>query len=182
MKRLPKKKAGRAKKIGGISIIRTTLAKNFILNLESNKSLNILERGNYFMIVRNFMKQAKTTVAIVVVVLFALILNGCSQSTANVSAPTTSTAASSSHDSHATPATTEVAQNIPHYFEDPEKAKPFPKTLDPETMKTAAAKQAYAIARRIPEVLAQQPCYCFCDKGFGHGSLLHCHIDNHSAD
>lgn len=134
------------------------------------------------MIVRNFAQQTKAAGLLIVVALFALILNGCSQSAANVSAPTTATAASSSHDSHTTPATTEVAQNIPHYFEDPEKAKPFPKTLDPEKMKTPAAKQAYAIALRIPEVLAQQPCYCFCDKGFGHGSLLHCHIDNHSAD
>lgn len=134
------------------------------------------------MIVRNFVKQAKTTFAIVVVTLFALMLNACSQSAANVSAPVASEVASGSHDTHANAVTTEVAQNIPHYFEDPEKAKPFPKTLDPEKMKTAAAKQAYAVARRIPEVLAQQPCYCFCDKGFGHGSLLHCHIDNHSAD
>lgn len=134
------------------------------------------------MIVRDVAKQIKAIGSLIGLVLIALIMNGCSQGAANVSAPATTAVASSSHDSHATPATTEVAQNIPHYFEDPEKAKPFPKTLDPEKMKTPAAKQAYAIARRIPEVLAQQPCYCFCDKGFGHGSLLHCHIDNHSAD
>jgi hypothetical protein len=119
---------------------------------------------------------------IVVIACFALLLNGCSQSAAHVTAPTAAPAAAASHDSHATPATTEIAQNIPHYFEDPEQAKPFPKTLDPDSMKTAAAKQAYAAAKRIPEVLAQQPCYCFCDRGHGHGSLLHCHIDNHSAD
>lgn len=108
-----------------------------------------------------------------------VVLSGCQQNEATVSAPAASPAA---HSSHASPAATEVAQLVPHYFADPNEAKPFPKTLDPATMKTPAAKQAYAIARRIPEVLAQQPCYCFCDRGFGHGSLLDCHIDNHSAD
>ncbi len=110
--------------------------------------------------------------------LLAVSLTGCNHNNATTVASTPA-----SHSGHAAdvPAT-EIAQKIPHYFEDPNEAKPFPKTLDPATMKTAATKQAYAAARRIPEVLAQQPCYCFCDKGFGHGSLLHCHIDNHSAD
>ena len=31
--------------------------------------------------------------------------------------------------------------------------------------------RAYEIAHEIPEVLAQQPCYCYYEK-FGHGSLL----------
>lgn len=121
--------------------------------------------------------------AVLLVCLFSLCLAGCRQSqTLGTSSPEV-VASASSHGQHATDAApTEVAQNIPHYFDDPEQAKPFPKTLDPEKMKSTAAKQAYAAARRIPEVLAQQPCYCFCDKGFGHGSLLHCHIDNHSAD
>ncbi len=130
------------------------------------------------------MKSTSASLLLLACALFVLWLSGCSQSTAT--APAASTTAAASHSDHATsaatPATTEVAQNIPHYFDDPEQAKPFPKTLDPDSMKTAAAKQAYATARRIPEVLAQQPCYCYCDRGHGHGSLLHCHIDNHSAD
>lgn len=72
-------------------------------------------------------------------------------------------------------------QNVPHFHENPEEAKPFPKTLDPAQFADPTIRQAYTIARRIPAVLAQQPCYCFCDKGFGHGSLLDCHIDDHSA-
>ncbi len=115
--------------------------------------------------------------------LLLLLLSGCHHGQEAASDAAEPAAVASSHNSHAAdvPAT-EIAQKIPHYFDNPDEAKPFPKTLDPDTMKSAAAKQAYAAARRIPEVLAQQPCYCFCDKGFGHGSLLHCHIDNHSAD
>lgn len=120
---------------------------------------------------------------ILLVCLSSLCLTGCRQNQAIDTSSSEVVASASSHGHNSSDAApTEVAQNIPHYFDDPEQAKPFPKTLDPEKMKSAAAKQAYAAARRIPEVLAQQPCYCFCDKGFGHGSLLHCHIDNHSAD
>ncbi len=69
---------------------------------------------------------------------------------------------------------------VPAYFKTAEAAKPYPKTLAPETFQHPAQVKAYAVARRIPGVLAQQPCYCHCDK-MGHGSLLHCHIDSHSA-
>jgi hypothetical protein len=131
---------------------------------------------------KGYLRRTCVELAAMVCLLCASLLSGCSHSAATVSAPAASPATATSHNHDATPAATEVAQNIPHYYDDPEKAKPFPKTLDPDSMKTAAAKQAYAAARRIPEVLAQQPCYCFCDRGFGHGSLLHCHIDNHSAD
>ncbi len=131
------------------------------------------------------MKKQDTTMrpgsaVVLLVCLFSMLLSGCRQNQVTASPEATEVAAS--HANHAAAPATEIAQKIPHYFEDPEAAKPFPKTLDPDTLKSAAAKQAYAAARRIPEVLAQQPCYCFCDKGFGHGSLLHCHIDNHSAD
>jgi hypothetical protein len=71
--------------------------------------------------------------------------------------------------------------DVPHYYENPDDAKPFPATLDPSQFADPAVKQAYAVARRIPEVLAAQPCYCYCHENFGHGSLLHCHVDDHSA-
>ncbi|MBS1810771.1 MAG: hypothetical protein JST84_21585 [Acidobacteria bacterium] len=103
-------------------------------------------------------------------------LTACSQQSAP--APVTT----SGHSNHQpTPAKTETAQKIPHYFADPAQAKPFPKTLDPAQFSAPSIKKAYETARRIPEVLAQQPCFCYCDQGFGHGSLLDCHIDDHSA-
>ena len=30
---------------------------------------------------------------------------------------------------------------------------------------------AYELAAKIPAVLYQQPCYCYCDRGMGHNSL-----------
>jgi hypothetical protein len=43
------------------------------------------------------------------------------------------------------------------------------------------AREAYDVARRIPETLAQLPCYCECDKAFGHKSLHTCFVDDHAS-
>ena len=58
----------------------------------------------------------------------------------------------------------------------------MPKTLPPEQFSSASVQAAYRIAQNYPDVLAQQPCYCYCDAGLGHKSLLDCHIDTHSAE
>jgi hypothetical protein len=55
----------------------------------------------------------------------------------------------------------------------------LPKTLDPNLFKRRA-KEAYQVAREIPEVLAQMPCFCECE-AFGHENLLDCFIDQHGA-
>ena len=55
----------------------------------------------------------------------------------------------------------------------------LPKTLDPSLFK-GKAKQTYQIAREIPQVLAQMPCFCECE-AFGHENLLDCFIDHHGA-
>lgn len=39
---------------------------------------------------------------------------------------------------------------------------------------------AYELAAKIPTVLHQQPCYCFCDR-MGHNSLHSCFEDTHGA-
>ena len=71
-------------------------------------------------------------------------------------------------------------QRIPDYYKTEAEAKPFPKTLDPAQFSHRAVQRAYRAAREIPAVLAQQPCYCYCDR-MGHKGLLACHRDNHSA-
>lgn len=43
------------------------------------------------------------------------------------------------------------------------------------------AREAYAVAKEIPETLAQLPCYCHCDESFGHKSLHSCFIDDHAS-
>ena len=40
---------------------------------------------------------------------------------------------------------------------------------------------AYELAAKIPGVLHQQPCYCYCDRGMGHNSLHSCFEDTHGA-
>jgi len=55
----------------------------------------------------------------------------------------------------------------------------LPKTLDPNVFKRKA-KQAYQIAKEIPQILVQIPCFCECE-AYGHENLLDCFIDNHGA-
>jgi hypothetical protein len=40
---------------------------------------------------------------------------------------------------------------------------------------------AYELAAKIPEVLEQQPCYCYCDRSMGHKSLHSCYEGTHGA-
>jgi hypothetical protein len=39
----------------------------------------------------------------------------------------------------------------------------------------------YELAAKIPAVLHQQPCYCYCDRGMGHNSLHSCFEGTHGA-
>jgi len=55
----------------------------------------------------------------------------------------------------------------------------LPKTLDPSLFR-GKAKQSYQIAKEIPEVLAQMPCFCECE-AYGHENLLDCFIDRHGV-
>lgn len=80
----------------------------------------------------------------------------------------------------AAPAPSSNRERIPPFHENAEEAKPFPKTLSPSLFPNPVVARAYRIAGEIPEVIAQQPCYCYCD-GYGHGSLLDCFKDGHGA-
>jgi hypothetical protein len=78
-----------------------------------------------------------------------------------------------------TPAAAPV-ERVPPYYLSAEAAQPYPRTLSPTLFAIPPVARAYETARRIPGVLAQQPCYCWCDK-FGHGSLLDCYATDHGA-
>ncbi len=69
---------------------------------------------------------------------------------------------------------------VPHFHARLEDALPLPKILPASQFRIPIVAKAYRVAARIPEVLAQQPCYCWCDK-FGHGSLLDCYKTDHGA-
>lgn len=73
-----------------------------------------------------------------------------------------------------------IEERIPPYHASADAAKPLPKTLAASQFALPVVARAYGIAQRIPTVLAQQPCYCWCDK-FGHGSLLDCYQTDHGA-
>ena len=76
---------------------------------------------------------------------------------------------------------TPAAGRIPAYFATLAAALPLPKTLDPSQFSDKNVALAYQVAKQIPEVLAQQPCYCYCDRQ-GHRGLLDCFATEHGAD
>ena len=69
---------------------------------------------------------------------------------------------------------------VPVYYNRAEDAMPFPATLEPASFNSADVREAYQTAKEIPEVLAQQPCYCYCQRK-GHRSLLDCFKTDHAA-
>lgn len=78
-------------------------------------------------------------------------------------------------------AATEATEPVPPYLSAAEAAGKLPRALSAAEYKEyPIVARAYRIAARIPTVLAQQPCYCHCDK-FGHGDLLDCFASDHGA-
>ena len=72
------------------------------------------------------------------------------------------------------------AKTIPAYFEVAPSKSSLAPTLEPEKF-TGITREAYRAVREIPVTIAQLPCYCHCDKGFGHKSLYSCFEDDHAA-
>jgi len=83
-----------------------------------------------------------------------------------------------------------INEGIPQETDDPKAFKALkekmtdpktglPKTLDPNTIK-GEDRKGYQVAKEIPEILAQLPCFCDCE-AIGHESLLDCFIDEHGV-
>jgi hypothetical protein len=82
---------------------------------------------------------------------------------------------------HTTPRKPETgAAAVPVYYDRAEDAMPFPSTLEPASFKRSDVREAYQTAKEIPGVLAQQPCYCYCQRK-GHHGLLDCFKTDHAA-
>jgi uncharacterized protein with PCYCGC motif len=71
-----------------------------------------------------------------------------------------------------------VKGRVPAYYTTEPAAATLPPTLAPEAF-TGNKRLAYEVAKEIPQVLAQLPCYCHCDRGHGHKSLHSCFESEH---
>src|SRR5690348_15610579 len=53
--------------------------------------------------------------------------------------------------------------------------------LDQMNLKYGFQRRAYEAAAKVPRVLYQLPCYCFCDRSAGHQSLHSCFEGDHGS-
>ena len=53
--------------------------------------------------------------------------------------------------------------------------------LSPTIFNDEKTRAAYQVAKDIPEVLEQLPCFCGCMKNFGHKNNLFCFKDQHGS-
>jgi len=81
-------------------------------------------------------------------------------------------------DSHSEAAHSHAAR-VPA-FQDVSQIQKLETTLPADRFK-GKSREAYIVAKQIPATLAQLPCYCECDKAFGHKSLHSCFVDDHAS-
>jgi hypothetical protein len=75
---------------------------------------------------------------------------------------------------------------VPHYNAAPAKGDKLDPILTKDQIWGENAQfpyqtHAYELATKIPAVIHQQPCYCYCDRGMGHKSLHSCFSGTHGA-
>ena len=119
---------------------------------------------------------AGVALLIVAAVLMVNSANNPSQSTTATRNTSTTQTPAPRHE-HPANAT---AKTVPAHFEVPPSKSSLGPTLNPDSF-TGITRDAYRAAREIPVTIAQLPCYCHCDEGFGHKSLYSCFEDDHAA-
>jgi hypothetical protein len=72
------------------------------------------------------------------------------------------------------------AATVPAHYETTPPLNSLAATLAPDKF-NGKTREAYQVAREIPQTMAQLPCYCYCDRGMGHKSLHSCFEDDHAA-
>jgi hypothetical protein len=119
----------------------------------------------------------KAQLIIVTIVLFSFGASACARRDA-------STSSEANHSAHAAASPVRAKEvkkpRIPA-FQTEESAKILPATLSPDLFK-GSVRSAYRAVREIPEIIAQLPCFCHCDRSFGHKSLHTCFVDDHGAE
>jgi len=115
---------------------------------------------------------------IVLLLLAAVLMINSTQNNQSNSTATNTVATAPHH--HGTDPAASSAETMPAHFEVAPSKSALGPTLDPEKF-FGSARDAYRAAREIPVTLAQLPCYCHCDREFGHKSLHSCFEDDHAA-
>jgi uncharacterized protein with PCYCGC motif len=116
---------------------------------------------------------------VLLLVAAVLMVNSANQSQpATHNANHTATESASQH-SNEHPTST-AAKTVPAHFEVPPSKSSLGPTLDPQSF-SGVTRDAYRAVREIPVTIAQLPCYCHCDRGFGHKSLYSCFEDDHAS-
>jgi len=105
-----------------------------------------------------------------------LMVNSANQKSSQQTSNNTPSQPAPQHEHSAVPS----ANTIPAHFEVAPSKSSLGPTLDPAQF-NGITRDAYRVAREIPITLAQLPCYCHCDRGFGHKSLYSCFQDEHAA-
>jgi hypothetical protein len=105
-----------------------------------------------------------------------LMVNSANQTSPRQTATITPAGPATQHEH----ATVPSAKTVPAHFEVPPSKSSLGATLDPSQF-SGITRDAYHAAREIPVTLAQLPCYCHCDQGFGHKSLYSCFQDDHAS-
>ena len=93
--------------------------------------------------------------------------------TSETAAPATAPDAHEGH-SHGAPG------RVPRFAATKADLKNLPPVLSAAQF-TGKTRMAYIAVKEMPETIAQLPCYCHCDEGFGHKSLQTCFVDDHAA-
>ena len=115
---------------------------------------------------------------IIALILFSgLIWVGCSKGTSHghsaaVTTPQAEKARPAPQQQPSKPA------RVPAHHATAPKPNELPPTLSPDLF-TGNQRLAYQVAQRIPQTLAQLPCYCHCDMSIGHKSLHSCFVTEH---
>ena len=120
-------------------------------------------------------------ISVLAILIIAVVLM---VSSANKPAPTSpaTTTSTSNYTPVQTPAARHdhSAKTVPAHFEAPPSKSSLGPTLNPESF-TGLTRDAYRAVKEIPVTIAQLPCYCHCDQGFGHKSLYSCFEDDHAS-
>lgn len=114
------------------------------------------------------------TIGVVVVALAAIAITRLQKG------PAQTESAAHSPEHSASPLSVEANTVVPAHYETAPPRSSLAPTLAPEKF-TGKTQEAYRVVREVPQLIAQLPCYCYCDRGFGHKSLHSCYVDDHAA-